>query len=333
MNRNPLSSFVLKSVICLSVALALFAPSGYAQTDALSFSKNWFVTGDVAFASVSLRSSGNANGLATGTINMTGVPCSDGVTPVSATGTCPEGTVPADIVAALLYWETEETSLAPAAMNGFFDSKLVNGVQTPNPIVGKVIGDPNNKPCWSSGGTTGNPNGAGRAYRVDVRKFLKSQNNTLLANGPHTVTLIESGGNGNGNTFLTNGATLVVVWRMVVPGQPLLPKFPLRSIVAYEGAATVGKNLPPLFQTIGGFYDARVTASNQTSLTPIIGNGQPDFHSTLTINGANPATINKFDKFTGTAPQSTGSQGRWDSPTFNFDLVSRSGSYSTQLST
>jgi len=54
MNRNPLSSFVLRSVICLSVALTLFPSSGYAQTDALSFSRNWFVTGDVVFASVAL---------------------------------------------------------------------------------------------------------------------------------------------------------------------------------------------------------------------------------------------------------------------------------------
>ena len=69
MIRNPLSSFVLRSLICLSVALALFAPSGYAQTDALKFSKNWFVTGDVVFASVALRSFGN-NGTATGIINM-----------------------------------------------------------------------------------------------------------------------------------------------------------------------------------------------------------------------------------------------------------------------
>src|SRR5215470_18272216 len=99
MNRNPLSSFVLKSVICLFVALALFAPSGYAQTDALSFSRNWFVTGDVVFASVSLRSSGN-NGTATGIINMNQVPCSDGSMVHAADGKCDTAAgVPAEVVA------------------------------------------------------------------------------------------------------------------------------------------------------------------------------------------------------------------------------------------
>src|SRR5262249_42752261 len=55
------------------------------------------------------------------------------------------------------------------------------------------------------------------------------------------------------------------------------------------------------------------------------------FHSTLAITDASPS--NQFDKFTGTAPQSQNSQGRWDSPTFNISLASGSGSYSTQLST
>src|SRR5437667_12365868 len=96
---------------------------------------------------------------------MQGVPCSNGVTPVSNTGTSPPGTVPAHIVAAYLYWETEATSPAPAAMNGSFDL-------TPNPqytnfnILGKTTCRSDNPACWSAGGTTGNPNGSERAYRV-----------------------------------------------------------------------------------------------------------------------------------------------------------------------
>src|SRR5262249_54475070 len=120
MIRNPFSIRLLRNMTFLSAFLALFGQVGQAQ-DALSFSRNWFVTGDVVFASVALRSSGNPNGLATGTINMNQVPCSDG-NPVHADGTCDTaGAVPAEVVAALLYWETEETTSVPAGMNGFFN--------------------------------------------------------------------------------------------------------------------------------------------------------------------------------------------------------------------
>src|SRR5262245_22311456 len=120
MIRNPLLVRLLRNVTFLSAFLAMFGQIGQAD-DALSFANNWFVTGDVTFASVALRSSGNPNGLATGTITVTGVPCSDG-NPVHNDGTCDTlGAVPADIVAALLYWQTEETTPTPAAMNGYFD--------------------------------------------------------------------------------------------------------------------------------------------------------------------------------------------------------------------
>ena len=54
-----------------------FAQVGQAQPDTLNYFKNYFVTGDVAFAGVSLRSTG-VNGVATKTLNMTGVPCTGG---------------------------------------------------------------------------------------------------------------------------------------------------------------------------------------------------------------------------------------------------------------
>ena len=214
-NHSPLS--LLRNVVLLSVGIALCTQHGYAQ-DALSFSKNWFVTGDVAFASVALRSTG-VDHYTTGIIQMRGVPCISGGTsiiPANADGSCPSGSVSPDIVAAVLYYQTEETSPdpSPRSMNGWFNPQSNPVLQ---PFVAKTLGNPNNPACWSSGGTPTNNNGAGRAYNVDVLKQLPIDpvRNIRVANGDYTVKLIESGGNGNGNVFLTNGATLAVIWRGV----------------------------------------------------------------------------------------------------------------------
>ena len=133
------------SIVMLTLAfLTLFAPLGR-SADALSYYKNYFVTGDYTVAGVGLRGTG-VQGWATGTITIAGVPCTSGV---GATGFEPCGTtgaVASDIVAAYLYWQTEEETPAPSAANGYFDGHA---------IVGAVLGNPNNSACWSSGGTTG----------------------------------------------------------------------------------------------------------------------------------------------------------------------------------
>src|SRR5262245_54167711 len=106
------------SGLLAGVALALLAHTAQAA-DALSYTKNYFVTGDYAVAGVGLRGTG-VGGFATGTINMSGVPAG------------------ADIVAAFLYWETVETTPAPSTAKGFFDGKA---------IVGDVRGNASNPPC------------------------------------------------------------------------------------------------------------------------------------------------------------------------------------------
>src|ERR1700676_2700502 len=106
--------------------LALFVQSGRAA-DALNYTKNYFVTGDYVVGGVGLRGTG-VGGFATGNITISGVPAG------------------ADIVAAFLYWETDETTPVPSAMNGFFDGHA---------IVGDVRGDPMNPQCSSSGGGIG----------------------------------------------------------------------------------------------------------------------------------------------------------------------------------
>src|SRR5262249_58902634 len=75
-------------------------PVGHAQADALSFFKNYFVTGDYAVGSIGLRGLGGligTPGIARGAISISGVPAK------------------AEIVAAFLYWQVvSKTSAGPA---------------------------------------------------------------------------------------------------------------------------------------------------------------------------------------------------------------------------
>jgi hypothetical protein len=282
--------------------LVSFVQTSHAA-DALNYFKNYFVTGDYVVGGVGLRGLGMfsaplGGSFATGTINI------GGAGPVNG--------VPAEIVAAFLYWETEESAPSPVAMKGFFDG---------HPIVGKILGNPNNPACWSSGGTSGSAVAAGRVYRADVLRYLAIDpvNNVRLANGPHIVSLPDSGGNGNGNILFTDGASLVVIYRIVVPGQPLIA--PLRSVVVYDGTYTMSKGSPPMTQIIGGFYQASSNAAAQ--MTPIAGNGQSDFVETISVNGL-PLNLPK-SPFRGIAG------GRWDNPTFSINLAQNDASYSTQI--
>src|SRR4029453_17003152 len=75
--------------ITVGIALVFIQPVGHAQTDALSFFKNYFITGDYVVGGVGLRGLGGLSGvpgIARGTIAISGVPAK------------------ADIVAAFLYW-------------------------------------------------------------------------------------------------------------------------------------------------------------------------------------------------------------------------------------
>src|SRR5215831_17765344 len=81
MSRNFFPSKLLSVAVFLFFGFSgLFVQIAQAA-DALNYFKNYYVTGDVAAAGVGgLRGTG-VNGLATGTINMTGVPCTSPVTP------------------------------------------------------------------------------------------------------------------------------------------------------------------------------------------------------------------------------------------------------------
>src|SRR5690348_11472292 len=122
-----------------------FVQTGSAQnaTPPLNFGENYFVTGDYVVAGVGLRGFGGKNGLATKNITM------PDETSVPSTGV-PAG---ADIVAAILYWQTvESTQTQFVGQNGFFRPVLkTGGPATGYAITGVVLGNPNAPTSWSSG--------------------------------------------------------------------------------------------------------------------------------------------------------------------------------------
>src|SRR5437879_11178315 len=87
---------------------ALFTPAGLAQQGALSFYKNYFVTGDYVVGGVGLRGIGDITGFASGIIKIPDTQYPSAKVP----GAVASGAVPAeaDIVAAFLYWQTVEKS-------------------------------------------------------------------------------------------------------------------------------------------------------------------------------------------------------------------------------
>src|SRR6516164_7456491 len=142
------------------VFLGFLVRAGQAQSDALNFFKNYFVTGDYVAAGTGLRGLGKsmqdpcldqkaasacnptqptswAGSYAKGNIQISGLP----VTTVATTSVVATKSVPADIVAAFLYWETDEASAQPSARRGVFDG---------HPIVGAEIGNRYNPVCDTS---------------------------------------------------------------------------------------------------------------------------------------------------------------------------------------
>jgi sugar lactone lactonase YvrE len=187
----------------------------------LTLENNYFVTGDYASAGVTLRGLG-LGGTATGTIT---IPNSTG-SPVGTPGV-PNG---ADIIDAFLYWETLENTASPSSANGTF-----NGYS----IIGQQIGS--DLASYTDGAFTGTL----RAYRADVNTYFPiGANGVRVASGGFTVSLPDGGVTG---LPLTEGASLVIIYRV------LSPNFPLKSVVIYDGAANPGVSTT---QDVLGFYDA-----------------------------------------------------------------------------
>lgn len=280
----------------------------------LSYFKNYFVTGDyvvggVGLANVTPTVSGSTISV-TDTLNFSGVPCTTGpgllagVIPCSA-----KGAQPADVIAAFLYWQTIETTQTPSSASGSMNAATNNSTNT---FTGIALGNPTVEACTA---TAGAPTYA-HFYRADVLRFLPINNtaNVRVANGAQTFSFTSSS---TQTQFV--GATLVVVYRLVTPGNPRIA--PLRSIVIYDGAFT-GTASAGLNQTMGGFYQA--SFDPDARMTQIAGNGQKGFRETLTVNGGIPQGVPN-DPF-------VGAQGpNWDNYSYNISLAPNASTVETSV--
>ena len=283
------------ALLCLGFALLLAKPvQTQTQTtqppDALQFFKNYFVTGSHAVGGVGLAGRG-VNGVATGSIPMSGVP---------------EG---ADVVAAFLYWQavTKDGTGNAGATGVKFGPWASSALAAPGAgiplssedgVLGKILGT-GTPPCWSGGGGTGSSGGSQKTftYRTDVLRFLRVDEATgkYKVNGAYQVQLPDD------NAVKALGASLVVIYRDTDTTKPL------KAIVLYDGAYTMDQSTEGMFQSIKGFYDGGASAR----LTHIVGSGQANKSEIVRFNGTAVAT-NPFDSSEGPG---------WDNPTFVIDGV------------
>ena len=261
-------------------------------SDALTFFNNWFVTGDYVVGGVGLRGTGKS-GTATGKIVMPALPQH------------------AEPIAAFLFWSTSEPTTTPAARAGSFNGHSIQG---------DVLGNPNTpNPSCGAGGALGPAGTAAQVYRADVLRFLPVNSNNIhqFTSGGETVMLPDSVSSGVGKVLYTNGASLVVIYRIVISGFPLAA--PLRAIVIYNGAYTMNAKSVPFAQNVAGFFQASSNA--EAKISPIVANGQENFVSPFSVNAKTLAT----DPFEGAL------KGRWDNPTFTFSLAPNASSFSTMM--
>ncbi len=202
----------------------------------LSINNNYFVTGDYVSAGVTLRGLG-VNGKATRSITIPSYA-------QSATEGVPDG---ADVVDAFLYWETIESTPLASSTSGTF-----NGYS----IVGQQIGS--DQPGFRDGTLTGTI----RSYRASVNAYLPvGANGIRIASGTYSVSLPDGGGSA---LPLTEGASLVMIYRV------LSPNFPLKSVVLYDGAIVPAGSA---VQVVKGFYDAAGGANGTGKNTNLFASG------------------------------------------------------------
>jgi hypothetical protein len=316
-----------------AVALGLLSAFVFAQTAAaqnagaadppLNFATNYFVTGDYVVAGAYGMTTNIAHGMATGTINVPDKNPATGKGNPGITGTTsvPAG---AQIVAAVLYWQTvEKVTAVPGSsdtgQNGFF-GPMLNGNPHLYPISGFSVPS-HNTVSFSNGGCSGGSTGKlVKTYRTDVRGYLP-----VDANGNVNVSANNTGFQGfqvvlpssSNTTPITLGATLVLVFRVINSSN-----FPLNAIVFYEGPFGPSSTTTlTMSQTAQGFYQADQNPVSR--LTHIVGSGQSNKFQSVTLtgaqNGIQRAAVNLPSLYGKNAAAFPGFYGgSWDSPTWTF---------------
>jgi hypothetical protein len=326
--------------ICLFVLLGLLSLAtqpGFAQNPPLKFGNNFFVTGDYIVA--------GAYGMTTNFKTTNGVSYAVGTISVPDTNPGITGTkqVPtgAQIVAALLYWQTvEKVGVAPggpgSGQNGYFRPLLLkngapdlDGPAAPGYMISGTNVSGSSTVSWSSGGCGGTSTGKVlRTYRADVAGGLPVDGNgNSIANG----SFVDAKGNSiaigsfevrlpsSGNsTPLTLGATLVIIYR--IPAGAGGPNIPLNSIVIYDGDYAQSNTQLVMTQPLQGFYDA---AANPVSrLTHIVGSGQSNKFQTVYLKSGTNSFVALPSPYGKQMPAFPGWYGRWDNTTSTFTNAS-----------
>jgi hypothetical protein len=281
--------------VALLVVIAMLAAQVPGQTaapttDSLKFFKNYFITGGYRVAGVGLAGQG-VNGLATGTINMAGVPNG------------------AEILAAFLYAQVVSASGGDAAGAG----ATFNGAPLSIPSgTFAAVGDPNGStPCWTGGPDSGG--GANRTYslRYDVLRMLpRGADGRARANGTHTVQLPDVAN----STPAALGASLVVFYRDPNPAAKL------SAFVIYDGGWAMDGATHGMFQTIRGFYDP---AAVPGVMTHIVGSGRLNRSDRLKVNGALTGPNGGINEFRGSAGPA------WDNVTVTVPNLNGADSFTT----
>jgi hypothetical protein len=307
------AAWALGSLLVFSFARTAAAQDAAAAGPPLTFGNNFFVTGDYAIGGTGLGKS--ASGFASGTISIgNGKDTNPGVV---GTNTVPQG---AQIVHALLYWQTVEIVGGATGQNGFFRPVFNGGPSTGYPITGAILMNPSGTVYWTGTGcASASPTPKQLVtYRADVRALLRQDaQGNVVGNGDYQVTLASQ----SNGTPLTLGATLVLVYRV------LSPTFPLNAVVIYNGTPASSSTMT---QKMVGFYDAATIAADfpmggnpVSKLTYIAGNGRKNLSERVFLNTAsNPNNqlpdlyqnlgLPPFPNWYGTV---TGN-GSWDNPTW-----------------
>ena len=293
----------------------------------LNFGNNFFVTGDYVVAGAyGMNTTFQTINGTSYTVGAISVP--DGNPGITGARWVPNG---AQVVTALLYWQTVEMTGAKAGgpgsgQNGYFRPLLYKNSGGPAApgyaISGTSVGS-TNAVTWSFGTCSGtSSNKVTRTYRADVTGGLPVDGNgNSLANGFFEVRLPSVG---NPSTPLTFGATLVVIYR--IPTGAGGPNIPLNAIVIYEGAADPGSTQLSITQQLQGFYDADHQPISR--LTHIVAGGSPGrFQSVFLSSGTNALVQlpSLYPKGLPTFPGYYGYYG-WDNPTWTFTSASKNPS-------
>ena len=215
----------------------------------------------------------------------------------------------ADIVAAFLYWQTVENSGVHSGQNGSFNTY---------PISGTVLGNPNAPVSWSSGGCAGASNGSKTivTYRADVGGLLPvDANGNIQPNTTYQVSLPDTGK--AGQPPFTEGATLVIIYRLLVP------TVPLNAVVIYDGAFAPSNTAQTTTQPLVGFFQAGndQSAPIASKITHIVANGQSNKVEQVYLNNydahGNLVHSTLLPSLYGTNPPFPGHyNGSWDNPTW-----------------